>query len=181
LALVFTISSWINISLIMKRIWNSPDRIIEIYGTMIAVAMLLYFSLMYAMGLAHIIELRLLNIFIITASVYYALKQYARTHGGHLGYFKGLTIGVAASAIGVSMFAVALFIWLKLDARLTMTVLKNTPMGVNLNAYISCAAIIIEGLFTGFFAAYIVLNWLNTDEINNPTRIEETKGEFPAS
>lgn len=167
----------------MKNIWNRPDRIPEIYGTLIALGLLFYFGVMYAVGLAHIIELRLLNIFIMLAGVYYALKQYARSHEGELNYFKGLVIGVATSVVGVSTFAFILFVWLELDQNLLNTVLKSSPMGINLNPYISCAAIIIEGVFSGFFVTYILLNWVNTDQVNSSskvekTRIEKTRGEI---
>jgi len=112
------------------------------------------------------------------AGVYYALKQFARTHGGHLNYFRGLVIGIAASTIGVSTFALILFIWLQLDQNLLNTVLKSSPMGINLNPYISCAAIIVEGVFSGFFVTFILLNWVNTDSVNNPVEIEDTQGEI---
>lgn len=165
----------------MKNILNRPDRIPEIYGTLIALGLILYLAIMYFIGLAHIIELRLLNIFIILAGVYYALKQYARTHAGNLNYFRGLVTGIAASTIGVTTFALVLFIWLQLDQHLLNTVLKNSPMGINLNPYISCAAIVIEGIFSGFFVTFILLNWVNTDEINTPKKIENTPGEIITS
>lgn len=162
----------------MKNIWDRPDRIPEIYGALIALGLIVYLVLMYAIGLAHIIELRLLNIFILLAGVYYALKQYARTHAGNLNYFKGLIIGIASSTIGVTVFAVVLFIWLQLDQNLFNDVLKSSPLGINLNPYISCAAIIVEGIFSGFFVTFILLNWVNTDEINTPKKIESTPGEI---
>jgi hypothetical protein len=161
----------------MKNIMNRPDRIPAIYGTLIALGLIVYLGIMYLIGLAHIIELRLLNIFIILAGVYYALKQYARTHAGHLNYFKGLVIGIAASTIGVFTFALILFFWLQLDQNLQNIVLKNSPMGIHLNPYISCAAIVIEGVFSGFFVTFILLNWVNTDSVNNPAEIEDTDGE----
>ncbi len=165
----------------MKNILNRPDRIPEIYGTLIALGLILYLSIMYVLGLAHLIELRLLNIFIILVGVYYALKQYARTHARHLNYFKGLVIGIASSTIGVATFALILFIWLELDQNLVDTVLTSSPMGIHLNPYISCAAIIIEGIFSGFFVTFILLNWVNTDEINTPQKIENTPGEIITS
>jgi hypothetical protein len=160
----------------MKNIWNRPDRLPEIYGTLIALGLTAYLGVMYVIGLAHIIELRLLNLFILLAGVYYALKQHARTHEGHLNYFKGLVIGVATSTIGVSTFALILFIWLELDKSFMDTVLSNSPMGINLNPFISAAAIIIEGAFSGFFVTFILLNWVNTDEVNNSIEIEGSRG-----
>ena len=97
------------------NIWNRSTRIPEIYGTLIALGLIVYFFLMYAVGLLQVIELRLLNLLIMLAGVYYAMKQYSRTHDGHLNYFRGLTIGVATSAIGASTFSLFLFVFLLKD------------------------------------------------------------------
>ena len=70
------------------NLWNRPDRIPEIYGTLITLGLIVYFFIMYAAGLIHVIELRLLNVFIMLAGVYYALKQFKRTHDFKMDYFK---------------------------------------------------------------------------------------------
>ena len=150
------------------NIWNRPDRISEIYGTLIAIGLAVYFVVMYALGLGHIIELRLLNLFILLAGVYYALKQYKRTHEGHLNYFRGLAVGVAASSIGVSTFAFVLFLFLKIDSDLMRTIIGNEPMGHYLNPYIAAAAIMIEGVMSGFFVTFVLLNWIYTDRVSDP-------------
>ena len=150
------------------NIWNRPDRISEIYGTLIAIGLAVYFVVMYALGLGHIIELRLFNLFILLAGVYYALKQYKRTHEGHLNYFRGLAVGVAASSIGVSTFAFVLFLFLKIDSDLMRTIIGNEPMGHYLNPYIAAAAIMIEGVMSGFFVTFVLLNWIYTDRVSDP-------------
>jgi hypothetical protein len=157
------------------NLWNRSDRIPEIYGTLIALGLTMYFIIMYAVGLVYIIELRLLNIFILMAGVYYALKQYSRTHEGHLNYFRGLTIGVAASTIGASTFAFLLFILLELDKDLLRTILIHEPMGEHLNPFIACAVITLEGVFSGFFVTFVLLNWMNTDRVNDPNDTEVSK------
>lgn len=155
------------------NIWNRPDRISEIYGTLIAIALTIYFFAMYAAGLAHKIELRLLNLVILHAGVYFALKQFRRTHDGHLNYFRGLTIGVSASTIGVSTFAFILFIFLKIDKDLMNTIIGNEPMGRYLNAYIAAAAIMIEGVMSGLFVTFVLLNWIYTDRVSDPVGSSE--------
>ena len=61
------------------NLWNRPDRIPEIYGTLIALGLIVYFFAMYAVGAVHVVELRLLNLFIMLGGIYYAMKQYKRT------------------------------------------------------------------------------------------------------
>jgi hypothetical protein len=155
------------------NIWNRPDRIPEIYGTLIAVGLIVYFLAMYAIGLAHQIELRLVNLVILLAGVYFALKQYRRTHHGHLNYFRGLAIGVSATTIGVSTFALLLFIFLKVDKDIMNTIIRNEPMGHYLNPYIAAAAIMIEGVMSGFFVTFVLLNWIYTDRVSDPVGSSE--------
>ena len=69
---------------------SNPDRIPEKYGLRIAAGLILYFIIMKAAGLSHHIELRLLNLVILTAGVYAALKKFKETHTERLNYFRGL-------------------------------------------------------------------------------------------
>lgn len=150
------------------NIWNRPDRIPEIYGTVIAIGLIVYFFLMYAFGLVHVIELRLLNLVIMLGGVYYALKQFSRTHEGHLNYFRALATGVATSTIGSSTFAVFLFLYLKADHNFMQSVIDNEPMGIYLNEYIAAFMVMLEGVFSGLFITFVLLNWINTDKVNDP-------------
>lgn len=146
------------------NLWNRPDRIPEIYGTLIALGLIVYFFAMYALGLVHIIELRLLNLFIMMGGIYYAMKQYRRTHAGHLNYFRGLSIGVATSVIGASTFAVFLLLYLKADQNLMASIIEREPMGRFLNEYIAAAAVTLEGTFSGMTITYLLLNYVQTDK-----------------
>jgi len=158
--------------LIMSRmkvsIWDRPDRIPEIYGTLVALGLIVYFFLMYAVGLVHVIELRLLNVFILFAGIWFAYKQYKRTHDGRLQYFQGMSIGVATSTIGVSTFAAFLLIYLKIDQNLMNSIIENEPMGHYLNEYIAAAAVTTEGVFSGLAMTYGILNWVSTDKATSP-------------
>ncbi|MBT1699955.1 DUF4199 family protein [Fulvivirgaceae bacterium PWU4] len=146
------------------NLWNRPDRIPEIYGTLIALGLIVYFFVMYALGLVHIIELRLLNLFIMLGGIYSAMKQYKRTHAGHLNYFRGLSIGVATSVIGASTFAAFLLLYLKADQNLMASIIEREPMGRFLNEYIAAAAVTLEGTFSGMTITYLLLNYVETDK-----------------
>lgn len=151
------------------RIFNRPDRIPEIYGTLIALALTVYFFLMYAIGVVHVIELRLLNIFIMLAGIYYAMKQYKKTHDGHLNYFRGLSIGAATAVIGSSTFAVFLLLYLKIDANLMQSIIEREPMGRYLNEWVCAAIVTLEGTFSGFTMTYLLLNYVETDKATEAT------------
>jgi hypothetical protein len=145
-----------------NEIMQSPRRIAEIYGTLMAIALIVFFFVMYAVGLAHVLGLRLLNLGILLAGVYYAIKQYRRTHHGELNYFRAMAIGVGASTIGVTTFAFILFIFLRLDDNFMQHIITHERIGEYLNAYIASAAIMIEGVTSGCFVTYVLLNWIST-------------------
>ena len=151
-----------------KNIWNRKTRIPEIYGTILALGLIVYFFAMYALGLVHVLELRLLNLVIMLVVVYFALKQFSRTHQGHLNYFRGLAIGVFTSTIGTSTFALFLFIYLNIDQNLMHSIIENEPMGMYLNTYIASYAVLLEGMFSGIFVTFVLLNWITTDRATDP-------------
>src|SRR5690349_7238907 len=113
----------------MKFLDRYPNRIPEIYGTFIALGLIAYFLISYWAGFVHIVELRLLNFLIMVAGVYFALRQFQRTHEGSLNYFRGLVTGIASSTIGTMTFVVFLYIVFLLDRDLYQTVVKEGPMG----------------------------------------------------
>lgn len=94
------------------NVFDYPNRLPEIYGTIMFLVMVVYLFLIQLVGLLEVMELRLLNVFIFIAGVYYALKQYNRTHAELITYFKALRIGIAASFIAISTFTLFLFIYL---------------------------------------------------------------------
>jgi hypothetical protein len=139
-----------------------PNQIPAIYGTFIAIGLIVYFFITYALGFIHVIELRLLNLFILAAGVYFALKQYRKTHNAQLDYFRALTIGVSASFIGTSTFVLFLFLYLKIDLELMETIKRGQSLGPYLNAYIATFAVWMEGIFSGFTATFILINYMDT-------------------
>jgi hypothetical protein len=96
------------------------------------------------------------------------MKQYARTHDGHLNYFRGLAIGVATSAIGASTFSLFLFVFLRFNSNLMQYIIEHEPMGPYLNAYIASFMVLLEGIFSGLFITFVLLNWVHSDQVNEP-------------
>jgi hypothetical protein len=146
------------------KITEYPNRIPEIYGTFIAAGLTLYFLVSYWAGVVHVIELRLLNLIILTAGVYLSLKQYQRTHRGDISYFRAFAIGVATSTIGTSTFVLFLFVLFHIDKSLYESVVMNEPMGRFLNVWVSTFAVWFEGIFSGIFATFVLINTIDTSE-----------------
>ena len=142
-----------------KSIWDISTRIPEIYGTLITIGLIAYFFLMYAVDLIHIIELRLFNLVFLVAGVYFAMKQYRRTHRGHMDYFHAFTTGMATAAIGTLTFAVFILIYLHIDGKL-MQEISEQPLGMYLDPYIASFMVSLEGVFSGLFVTFLLSNYM---------------------
>ena len=149
-------------------IFTNPNRIPENYGIRIAVGLIVYFFIMKFANLTHVVELRLLNLLILTLGIYMALRKFKSTHEEHLNYFRALATGVTAGAIASFIFGLFLFIWLKIDTDMMLAIEHNDPMGRFLNPYMAAFIVALEGVFSGLLVTFILINYVNTDEVNDP-------------
>lgn len=149
-------------------IFTNPNRIPENYGLRIAVGLIVLFFVMKIAGLTHVVELRLLNLFILIAGIYLALKKFKSTHEQHLNYFRALSTGVTTGAIASLLFGLFLFLYLSVDASMMKAIEEHDPMGRFLNPYIAAFIVALEGVFSGLLVTFILINYVATDEVNDP-------------
>lgn len=145
-----------------NAIWDRSTRIPEIYGTLIFFGLLTYFFIAYIFNFVHITEFRILNVAILITGVYYALKQYRRTHRGHMDYFHAFTVGMATVAIGTLTFAAFLLLYLHIDKHLMRLLREQQAIEVHLNPYIISFTASLEGVFSGMFVTFLLANFLAT-------------------
>jgi len=147
---------------------NDPERIPQSYGIRIALGLTVYFVIMHMVGLSHVVELRLLNLLILVAGVFFALKKFRERHEDRLNYFRALVTGVSTAAIGACLFAAFLFLYMTFDEGLMDSIQQNEPMGRYLNPYIAACIVALEGVFSGLLVTFILINYVATDEVNQP-------------
>lgn len=148
--------------------FNDPNRIPMSYGLRIALGLILYFMVMHFAGLSDVVELRLLNLLILIAGVYLALKKFRETHESHLHYFRGLVTGVATAGVASLVFAAFMFVYMSVDADFMQHIIDNEPMGRFMNPYIAACVVAVEGVFSGLLVTFILINFVHTDEVNAP-------------
>jgi len=149
-------------------LFTNPNRIPENYGLKIAAGLIAYFLLMRLLGLQHHYELRFLNVFFQIVGIYLALKKFKQSHDQHLNYFRALITGVATGGIASAIFAVFIFAYLSIDSNLMQGIIENEPMGRYLNPYITAFMVALEGFFSGLLFTFIIINYLETDDVNDP-------------
>jgi len=149
----------------LMSLFTDPKRIPENYGLRVAAGLIVYFLIMKFAGLLHMVELRMFNLIILVAGIYFALKKFKETHEDHLNYFRALVVGVATGAIGSIGFAAFFWIYVSfLDTELMAFIIANEPMGRFLNPYISSFIVALEGVFSGLLVTFILINYITTDE-----------------
>lgn len=148
--------------------FNDPNRIPENYGLKTAAGLIVYFLAMQVIDKHHHVELRLLNLIILSVGIFYALKKFKNTHEHHMNYFRGLIVGVATSAIASVVFGAFLFIYMKINPSLLQSIQENEPMGHYLNEYISAFIVALEGVFSGLLVTFVLMNYVDSDEVNDP-------------
>ncbi len=150
------------------NLFTDPNRIPRRYGLRIAAGLIAYFLIMYFVGIAENSEYRLLNVFILLVGVYFALKKFKETHANSIHYFRALAVGLSTSVTAATIFGVFLFVFLKLDSSLMLSIQENEPMGQYLNAYIVSFIAALEGVFSGMLVTFIIINFMDTDSVNKP-------------
>lgn len=146
-------------------VFTNPNQIHVNYGLKIAGGLIVYFLIMKFAGLLNVVELRLLNLFILVAGIYMALKKFKASHEDHLNYFRALVTGVATGAIGSMVFAFFLFIYVSfLDTAFMQHIIEHEPMGRFMNPYIASFIVALEGVFSGLLVTFILINYITTDE-----------------
>jgi hypothetical protein len=145
------------------KLTDYPNKVGQIYGVFIAIALILYFWIAKLLGFVNIPEFRLFNLVIQTTGIYLAYKQFRRTHGGSLHYFRAMAIGFGATTVGTGLFAVFLFILFQLDKELFESIMQNEPLRQYLTVYMATFAVLTEGIISGFVATYLLTNIMDSD------------------
>lgn len=133
-----------------------PNRIPEIYGIFIAVALILYFIASYTLGFAHTVAFRILYFPILVAGIYYAIKQFKKIRHT-LRYYQGFMIGLSSSVIGMSVFVLFLFIMFQVEPDIFAITLESRPAGLHLSTYMAAFIAWMEGIFSGFMATFLLM------------------------
>ncbi|WP_020527891.1 DUF4199 domain-containing protein [Flexithrix dorotheae] len=144
------------------------NPIIRKYGLLMAAGFIFYFLFMKLIGLHDVVELRVLNFFIIIGGVGLSIHQSLKRNPDTFGYFEGLRVGVITSAIGVTTFAIFIFFYLAfIDIEFMLWIKENVPLGSFLDPFSIMVTIEVEGMASGFLATFIIMQY-EKGHVNTP-------------
>ncbi len=149
-------------------LFTDPNKIPVNYGLKIAGGLTAYFIIMNVISLGNHVELRLLNLFILAAGIFFGLRKFKNTHEDHLNYFRALITGVAIGSVGTALFGLVLFIYMSVSPSFMEMLQKEEQMGLHLNPYIASFIVVLEGVFSSLLVTFVLINWVTTDDVNDP-------------
>jgi hypothetical protein len=134
-------------------------------GLLLAACLTAYFLLMKVLGFVEIQGLRVLNIFIVFAVLVYTIRTYRLRAGSTVVYLEGIALGFYTVAIGAVVFAIFLFIYLRLlDHALYEHLKANAPM---INDYFSpllaSITVMAELMIAGLILSFALMQYYKND------------------
>ncbi len=148
---------------------NNVERIGLRYGVLMTLALVGYFLLMKAFGLAEIVELRAFNLVILASFVLISIDRYKRLKGNHMPYLRGIGVGLLTSVIGVFLFSILLLVYITiLDPSFMEAIKQNEPFGIHLTPLLVTVAILIEGIASGFIASFAIMQYYKVSHFVSP-------------
>jgi membrane protein CcdC involved in cytochrome C biogenesis len=143
----------------METTNKSIERIGVTTGLITSLLLVSYFSLMKALGLATVPELRYFNFFILLGGILYAYEQF-RTPGNNIEYLSGMGLGFITTVASVVPFAAFIYAYFTyVDPGLLATIKSNSLMGEYLTPFTVTGAIVIEGLASGVIISFVLMQY----------------------
>lgn len=145
----------------------SRPLIAEKHGLLIAIGLIILFFIMRALDLAHVVELRVLNFFVMLAGILMAIKTFRKKNPEDFTYFRGMGLGILTGVIGTVIFALFIFFYVNnIDPDFLQAIKENQPFGRFLNSYMVAIILAIEGIASALLISFIIINYLD------PTKLE---------
>jgi len=141
------------------------------YGLITTAGLIAYFLLMKLAGLVQIVELRMLNLFILIAGVGFAIREYKRSSDDEMDYLQGFGIGMLTTAVSVITFSLFIFFYLNLlDPAFMETIKQEEAFGQYLNPYMAALAIFFEGMGSGLILSFIIMQYMKRSMLSDVKR-----------
>jgi len=131
------------------------------YGLGLFAALTGYFLLMKLFGLEHILELRVLNLFIVGGALFLAVRELQNRNNWTSSYFDSFVTSMKTGGIGIGLFSFFMVIYLSaIDPQFMAEVAETEIFGNYLNPAIVGFVLLFEGLGSAFLVTYTVMQFV---------------------
>ncbi|MBL0105350.1 MAG: hypothetical protein IPP51_17195 [Bacteroidetes bacterium] len=127
--------------------------------------MVLLFLTMKLLGLLQLVELRVLNAFIMFLGVRYALLRTRMENSNLLEYLPGMATGFFTALLSSAIFAVFVMVYLKFDHSFMHYIMATQPFGEFLHPASAALIVMFEGSASGAIIAFALMHLFNRDTV----------------
>ncbi|NNE30323.1 MAG: DUF4199 family protein [Saprospiraceae bacterium] len=131
-------------------------RIAVRYGLWMFAGFSALFLAMHLVGLSTNPNLRVLNGIVHITLIYFAIRDFRRYSPAEFNYLSGVAVGMYASMIGVTCFALFQILFLELNPDFLATLQSTLTVGHYLNSFTASSIIFLEGIGISLIASYVV-------------------------
>lgn len=128
------------------------------YGLWLFAGLTAFFLLMHLTGYSDNYDLRILNSIIHLSVIYLAIRAYRlQLEDSVNNYLSGVAMGMYTSAIGVTLFTVFMFLFMRFNMEFTEGVIANFELSDRFVMPIGASMFIfVEGIATSLIGSYII-------------------------
>src|SRR6185436_4519512 len=144
---------------------QEANKIIFTYGVTGAVTYIVYFLIMWAVGLIGHTELRYVNYALCGIVGFMAMQKVKHQEGGHVTYLQGLGIAFLTGVVSFILLALFVFIFAKLNPGFLAAVLKDSPLAFDVYtdpAIVAASLIACEGIAFSVIIALCLMQYFKS-------------------
>ena len=144
-------------------------------GLLTSAALIGYFLLMKAVGLAHIIELRLLNFVFLGIGITYGIYQLKKSLSHEDFYLKGLGHGFMIVLFALVPFAIFMTVYLQfIDPQLMAQIRESVAIREYINWMAILFVILLEGLASGAILTFAAMQYFKNEGSKSAKRLSKS-------
>lgn len=134
-------------------------------GLLTGAGFIIYFMLMKYVNLLHVIELRVLNLFILSSGIFFAFRYYKTVTKKKIEYLQGIIFGCTLSAVSLVLFAMFAGLYFsQIDPLLLVQLKHHAPMmGAYITPFTVVITILIEGMCSGLIISFALMQYFQND------------------
>jgi hypothetical protein len=153
------------------NIMNHLEKTAIKYGLGTSVALAAYFLLMYQLGLAHNVELRIFNAIFMFSGIFLSVRSYKNAKGDKFEFLSGFGVGLATSVVVGVSFCLFVAAFLGLNPEFLASIKANELQGTYINTVGLVVLIFIEATASGILFTYMSMQWLKSRNMADLTSL----------
>ena len=142
------------------------------YGVIVGIVHMVYFLLMWALGLTNIVELSFFSGIFLVVGIVVAISNFKRAKNGVIEYFQGLGIGATVGVVSSVILAIFLMIFVSLmDTEYLESLQASALFPESLSQLSLFVITIVYGTVPGVIIGFIAMQWFKNPDHTMSERV----------